>query len=336
MPAESPTPETAGDYIRMLDEIPGWFTALDARLLIGVDDLQKQRGTSGDLLEIGVYMGKSAILLGYLPRHAESLIVCDVFGEVGGLEEENVNESATWYSGLRRGAFESQFLRFHRALPTVWQMPSTSIDRAERAGTCRLIHVDGAHTYEAVREDIATARALLGPGGVAVFDDWATPHAVGVHVALWEEFLRGDLRLLCLSPVKLYATWDPAGLRREDVEGWVESQPDLDSSGLYHLAHGEVRLVTVATPAPEGSLSDPAKPPVPDSIESATAPLPDPAKPPVPDPTESATAPLQVPPARRSSRRPVRGIVRQIAPPILLTGYRRLRAVYRSRRGASQ
>ncbi len=189
-PSPPAKPATVGDYIQRLDEVTGWFLPLDAWLLVGIDALQGERGVSGDLLEIGTYQGKSAILLAYLAREAERLIICDIFEDMEAIGGENAAESSVFYPSLRRSQFEAQFLRYHDRLPTVWQMASTSIDRAGIAGTCRLVHVDGSHAYEVVREDIVTARAALRRGGVVVFDDWSTAHAPGVAVALWEEFFR--------------------------------------------------------------------------------------------------------------------------------------------------
>ena len=130
-------PGSASDYIRRLDDIPGWFLPVDARLLMGVDQLQRERGITGDLLEIGTYKGKSAILLGYLRRDPERLIVCDVFEDQGDLGQETRYEAASWYTGLRREEFEGLFLRFHPRLPTIWQMASASIDRVALKGRHR-------------------------------------------------------------------------------------------------------------------------------------------------------------------------------------------------------
>jgi SAM-dependent methyltransferase len=303
---DAPRP-TASDYVRLLDEVPGWFSPVDARLLIGVDALQKARAITGNVLEIGVYNGRSAILLGYLACDPERLVVCDIFEDTADLPEENAAESLTYYSDLRRPQFERQYLRFHQALPTIWHMRSDQIDRVSNARSFRLIHIDGAHSYEAVREDIATARALLVPGGVAVFDDWSTAHAAGVAVALWEEILRGELHILAMTPFKLYGTWEVGGLGRQDIEDWVEAQPELDLSYVYRLAREEVRFVTMASPAGPAPVAGEAPPA---------------------DLIEGASAPPQDSPRRRSRAREV---IRQVAPPILLTGYRMLRTACRTR-----
>jgi hypothetical protein len=306
---------TASDYIRCLDGVPGWFLHVDARLLMGVDALQRERGVTGDVLEIGTYKGKSAILLGHLLRERERLVVCDIFEDLGHVGQETLDEAAVWYTGLRRQEFEDQFLRFHRRLPTIWQMKSSSIDRAGLARSCRIVHIDGSHAYEDVRGDIATVRDILGPGGVAVFDDWSTAHVPGVALAIWEEFLRGDAHLLCLTPLKAYITWDTAGLRRGDVERWVSAQPDLEKSYPHRLAGQDVRTVSSA-PAPR---------PAPAAFEMENAPVQEtPEQASGTDPTVGS-APIR--------RRRVRRVILQLAPPLFLAGYRRARLAYRRRRG---
>lgn len=228
-------------YVQEMGSVPGWFLEVDARLFVGVDSLQLARGIRGDLLEIGVYYGKSAILLGYCVRRGEHLMVCDVFEEVGGLAEESVAEHITYHAHLRQAEFERHYRRFHRELPEIVAAPSTSLDRDQLARRFRLIHIDGGHAYEVVREDILTARRLLGKGGVVVLDDWSQPHCPGVALALWEEYLRGELIPLCLTGTKLYATWDSGGLTSQDLDDWAAAQPDIEVSYAHRLVGHEVR-----------------------------------------------------------------------------------------------
>ena len=248
-PDESPPPGLA-DYLASLDSVPGWFYPRDARILIAVDRIQRRRGIAGDLFEIGVYRGKSAILLGFLARAGERLVVCDIFDAADRVGVENVRESATYYGGLHRQEFETQYLRFHPALPDIIAAPSGEIDRAKMAGRFRLVHVDGSHTYEVVRNDIATARTLLAPGGVVIFDDWMQPHAAGVALAVWEEYLHGELTPLCATNLKFYATWDQGGVTAADLDAWAATQPDIDVSPPIGLAGRSMSLYRQRTAKP--------------------------------------------------------------------------------------
>lgn len=238
---QPPASDARARYIRDMGSVPGWFLEVDAHLFVGIDSLQLARGIRGDLLEIGVYYGKSAVLLGYCVRPGEHLMVCDVFEELGGLSEEGVAEHNTYHSDLRQAEFERQYRRFHSELPEIIAAPSTSLDRDRLAGRFRFMHIDGGHAYEVVREDILTARRLLGRGGVVVLDDWSQPHCPGVALAIWEEYLRGELIPLCLTSTKLYATWDSGGLTPQDLDDWAAVQAGIEVSYAYRLAGREVR-----------------------------------------------------------------------------------------------
>jgi len=241
----NPTEEMApavGAYFFGLDTVPGWFSPLDFRILVELDRVQRGHAVGGDLFEIGAFMGKSAILLGYLARPPEErLTVCDVFEHVEAIDVESFPVYNHWYAGITRRAFEEQYLRFHAEPPDVIVGPSSGIDARRLGGTCRIVHVDGGHKYEIVRQDATTARKLLRPGGIVAFDDIATPHNPGSALAVWELVLGGEFRPFCLTDAKLYGTWDAGGVDwAERVDEWVAREPDVGSD-MHTLAGWPVR-----------------------------------------------------------------------------------------------
>lgn len=189
--------------------VPGWLERLDALLLVAVDSSQRASQVSGDLLEIGAYMGRSAILLGYFRRPEERLVVCDPFDENGALSKDNAAEQARWYEGLTRQAFEHNFLRFHSRLPDeVIAAPSAGLHERERelAKKFRIIHIDGSHEFDEVQSDIRLSRTLIAEGGIVVFDDVNAPHAPGVAAAVWSAVVNEGLIPHVVTD-KLYASW---------------------------------------------------------------------------------------------------------------------------------
>ena len=233
-----------GAYLLALDSVPGWFSALDARLLVAFDRLQRGHSVEGDLFEIGVFCGKSAILLGHLARGSgDHLVVCDLFEDTAAADE-NLAEFEHWYPGFRQQDFVEQYLRFHSELPTIMVGASTEIDAVSRAGTCRLVHVDGSHTYDIVRRDIRTAETLLGPGGIVAFDDISTAHNPGSALAVWEEVLSGRFVPLCLTPAKLYGSWDPQVAQwLAELDEWI-SVTDAVECEIHTLAGWPVRRLS--------------------------------------------------------------------------------------------
>lgn len=173
-----------------LDEVKGWFFAADQLLFDWLLTRQKGLAEAGDLLEVGAYLGKSAIFTGSYLRPGERFTVCDLF-DAPADDSANGAEMAKSYSTLTRRAFEANYLSFHDELPTVLQGLSSMVPGQVADGSCRFVHVDASHLYEHVHADIATARAALKPYGVVVLDDFRAEHCPGVAAAAWQAVTSG-------------------------------------------------------------------------------------------------------------------------------------------------
>lgn len=209
------TSEQTSERPTSLDDVPGWFHRIDRDLFTWILEDQASRDIAGDLLEIGCYLGKSAILMGRHLRPDETFTVCDLF-ESGPVDDANRVELRRSYSALTRAAFEANYLAFHEDLPTIVEGPSSIVAEHVRPRSCRLAHVDGSHLYEHVRTDIETARAVLAPDGIVICDDYRAQHTPGVAAAVWQAVGTTGLRPFCLTPSKFYGTWgDPEPIREE-------------------------------------------------------------------------------------------------------------------------
>ncbi|ROO63267.1 methyltransferase family protein [Micromonospora sp. Llam0] len=227
------------------DDVEGWLYPTDAYLMGVINDLQTGHGFRGDIVEIGAYKGKSAILLGFFPAAGESLTVCDIFDSGAMVSDGNAQENAAFYPGLHQADFEKNYLRFHDRLPRVHVGPSEELGKVVAAGSCRLVHIDGGHTYEVARADMETARRALGSGGVVVVDDWSSAHIPGVAMALWEQYLSGELTPLAFTKGKFYATWDPAGLTAGEVADAVADRAGIEVRSVVRLGRYVAASVTM-------------------------------------------------------------------------------------------
>ncbi|EGX57505.1 hypothetical protein SZN_22576, partial [Streptomyces zinciresistens K42] len=265
-------PTAAAPSPRTLDDVPGWFPALDQVLFDWVLARQRAAGLRGDLLEIGVYLGKSAIFLGERLAPGERYTVCDLF-EGDAPDDANRAESRKSYAALTRSAFEQNYLSFHDELPRVLQGPSSVVPGEVDPGSCRFVHIDGSHLYEHVRADITAARDLLLPDGVVVLDDFRSEHTPGVAAAAWEAVLNRGLRPICLSSQKLYGTWGDPGEAQDALLETVRARTDCRLSLQEAAGHRIVRLKAKGTQAPpfrpsrhtaaEPAAPAPAEPPAP-------------------------------------------------------------------------
>lgn len=200
---------------RSFEDVPGWFYRTDAILFDWFLARQSRLSEPGDLLEMGAYLGKSAVMMRAYLRPGEDFTVCDLFDSEAP-DEDNGQEMRGSYSTLTRRAFERNFLSFHDDLPRIVQAPTSVVPEEVAEGSCRFVHVDASHLYEHVRLDIAAARHVLGPDGLVVLDDYRSEHTPGVACATWQAVLDEGLRPLCVSGHKFYGTWG-------DPEPWQDA-----------------------------------------------------------------------------------------------------------------
>jgi len=229
-----------------LDQVRGWFQRTDQQLFeYFLSDAAV--ASRGDLVEIGAFLGKSAILMGRHLHNGERFTVCDLF-ETEPDDAANLDENLRSYGTARltREAFEANYLAFHDELPVVVQGLSSMIVDHVAPQSARFVHVDGSHLYDVVRTDLASARSMAMPGAVVAFDDYRAPHTPGVAVAVWEAFLDGEFRVVCMSPDKLYATFDAdASAHQEQLLKWLDRVDGLEV--VTEAVRGQ-RVVRVAPP----------------------------------------------------------------------------------------
>lgn len=161
-----------------LSDVKGWFFTADQLLFDWFLARQEERAEPGDLLELGAYMGKSAIFMGARLRPGDRFTVCDLFDSPAE-DASNSKEMAKSYSTLTRRAFEANYLSFHEELPEIVQGLSSSVADHVKPGSCRFAHIDASHLYEHVHGDIVTVRELLTPQGIVVLDDFRAEHCPG-------------------------------------------------------------------------------------------------------------------------------------------------------------
>jgi hypothetical protein len=162
-------------YLEQTRPVEGWFFPVDAFAFAMFDEIQKREGITGNLFEIGVHHGKTAIMLARMAAPGEVVGVCDVFEN----QQENVDRSG---EGSRE-LFLSNMRAFTTLRPdqlSVYAKRSSTLTEDETSNTCRFFHVDGGHRPQDVYGDLVTAdRALIADGVIAV-DDLFNPSWPGV------------------------------------------------------------------------------------------------------------------------------------------------------------
>jgi hypothetical protein len=214
-----------------LRNVPGWFSLLDQALFGWLLTWQSSHAIAGDLVELGVYKGKSAIVMGAHLTGDETLVVCDLFGRPASDSDIGASASQFYRDRLCRQDFETNYRSFIDTLPHIVEGPSSTILQHVQPGAARFVHIDAAHRYSNVRQDIASARTMLRADGLVVLDDYRTAHTPGVAAAVWGAVLRDELVPICVSESKFYGTWGEASQVQQDLTEWLVAR------GLQHDAH---------------------------------------------------------------------------------------------------
>ncbi|TYK44408.1 class I SAM-dependent methyltransferase [Actinomadura decatromicini] len=224
-----------------LDDVQGWFPKIDQLLFTWFLERQERRGDRGDLVELGSYLGKSAILIGRHLRDGETFTVCDLF-DSDAPDDSNQAEMNGSYATLTRTAFETNYRAFHDRLPEIVQGPTSQILDHVEPESARFVHVDASHLYEHVHGDIRAAHVMLPPDGLLVCDDYRSEHTPGVAAAVWEAVADDGLRPICVTTQKLYGTWGDAAAVRDELLEWLAGRDDVWHEVQQVAGHGLVRV----------------------------------------------------------------------------------------------
>lgn len=205
-------------YTEQMDKVDGWFFEADVELFSKLLACQTAEGITGDILEIGAYQGKSAILMGYSLRDDEELVICDLFSDV--MHHADIAPiPRQQYAGLEQQQFLANWDRFHTRRPRLEVCESTKLDLGERA--LRFAHIDGCHSYQCVANDIGLVVAHMAERGVIALDDYRGVETPGVAAAIWQAVGNGVLFPFAATYMKMYACASAA-----DRSYWAERVRD--------------------------------------------------------------------------------------------------------------
>jgi Methyltransferase domain len=199
-------------------------------------------------VELGCFLGKSAIAVGAYRREGERFVVVDLFEHTDllGSNLRNLGESQRSYSSLTQQAFEQNYQTLRGDLPEVVAGLSSSVTDHLPGGSVRFLHIDASHLYEAVRGDIGSAKQLLRPGGLVVFDDYRSEHTPGTSAAVWEAVANDGLVPVALTPNKMYGVFSDPELYLTAVEALAAGDDRLAAE--WHLIGGH-RLIRIGESA---------------------------------------------------------------------------------------
>lgn len=203
----------------LVDGVPGWSPTDELYTLSMLAHATAH--LSGDIVEVGSWFGRSAIVLGAAARETHGTVHCiDLFPErddwrrnadgtysfsvdIDGRRFDGYQEQTVWAE-----PFEAQLKPLYDRCPAVFaefqaNVRARGLEHVVRPhrGTAatfaasvpagfraRLLFIDGDHGYRAVAEDIDHLAPLVEPGGWVCFDDAFSSYK-GVDRAITERII---------------------------------------------------------------------------------------------------------------------------------------------------
>ena len=229
------TPDAVRRYLDDTRAVEGWFFPVDAYLFGFIDEVQRRESIDGNLFEIGVHHGKTAIFLARMRRASELLGVCDVFDQ----QELNVDRSG----GGNRAIFERN-LQGHEL--RVFAKLSSELTENDTTTRCRFFHIDGGHRAEDVMNDLEVASRALLPDGVVALDDLFNPNWPGVGEGFYRFIAaRPDVFVpILIGGNKVLLTRPDAATRYE--RHWIDVKHAVDAPFAFDFKDWLGRRVLTA------------------------------------------------------------------------------------------
>ena len=156
-------------YKEVIDrEVEGWFYPKDIIITHGIlKELQKPKG---DVCEIGVAYGKSAIAISQFISN-NNFYLYDIFSEAD-------KQKAT-----------SNIAKFGNANNLIWRLEDTTqlkFDDVIFQNELRFLHIDGCHEHSAVLSDLNLFSSKMRDDGIIALDDFQDQEFPGVNSAAFQ------------------------------------------------------------------------------------------------------------------------------------------------------
>jgi len=190
----------------------GWLNQASVDNLIRVLDQQQKENIVGDILEIGVFRGKFAVLLAAALRPTEDLYLVDLFAPLPpGQDTGSINNERDLRHWAQHPAYsEDQLLSKFKTVLDSSTMEHIRLVKCDSiamplTGSFRVIHVDGNHAFKTVLHDLLFSFAHVVVGGTVIVDDWCHTGWPQVGLALEAAMQsRSDMVVTATDTAKCY------------------------------------------------------------------------------------------------------------------------------------
>ena len=172
------------EKIKKISLVDGMLSDFSIAVVDSLLQFQGEEGVSGNLLELGCYKGKTALLLGLHLSDGEYVDLVDI------------------YDQLERKILEENNIQFYlQTANTENRQKNLKLKR----NSYRFIHCDTSHTYANTLADLNLSRKLVADKGLICIDDFANLNYPGVIPAVYRFlFKRKEFVMFLMTEEKAY------------------------------------------------------------------------------------------------------------------------------------
>jgi hypothetical protein len=180
-------PQPTRDYIfRRMTGIKGYLDPVDALMISTILAAQSDARFGGSIAEIGVYFGRSFLLMAGLLQPDERAFAADLF-DIGKRSDGDSVQLASFLASAAKLGIPIDRDMIHAG--------SSHALRAEnivrKTGAMRFVNIDGGHLLGDVEADAELAKNTIADFGVLCFDDFCNPEWPEVSLGVFN-FLRAN------------------------------------------------------------------------------------------------------------------------------------------------
>ena len=162
-------------YFEAFRSIQGWFSFDAALMFMAYNQLIAEEGIAGDVLEIGVHHGLSAIAMAALRGPGATFVAVDLFESQ---QDKNVSGSGSgnlqiFLKNMKAFYADTGFLKPITGASTEVKAQ----DVGEKFSFC---NIDGGHSQDETYHDLELCHRILLKGGLVALDDYFNPLYPGV------------------------------------------------------------------------------------------------------------------------------------------------------------
>jgi len=159
-------------FLKNENDLEGWFFPPDMLSLAVLNNIHSKNNIIGNIVEIGVYKGKSFSFLSHLTKQNETLFGYDTF-------PEDYYESSKLALEKYGASVKYELIKADTS-----ELNDDDIKAKIDGKLIRILHIDAGHEYHEVFHSLLSFSPYVVDAGIIVMDDYQDPEFPGIEAAV--------------------------------------------------------------------------------------------------------------------------------------------------------